>query len=264
MIKAIFFDVDGTLLSFKTHEMPESTKRSLKKLKEKGVKIFISTGRSPSAFHAIKDRIDFEFDGFVYNNGQYVVVGEEVIRDECLPKEDLRNLVEYIQENKIATSFTESDYTYVNLVNDRIDELLKLLGSTIEEKNIDSVSRIEDHATYQLAAYIYENEEDDFFAQAPNLRGVRWHPLFVDVIPKDGGKAVGISKILEHFSISKDETMAFGDGGNDTEMLEYVSYGIAMGNAVESAKKVSKYVTDHVDEDGIYNALIKYEVIEKL
>lgn len=261
MIKAIFFDVDGTLLSFKTHEMPESTKKSLIRLKEKGIKIFISTGRSPNAFEKVYDRIGIEFDGFVYNNGQYVVVGEEVIRDSYLPIQDLRKIVSYVEEKRIATSFTEMNYTYVNFLNDRIYKLLELLGSTLEEKVIDSVKRIEDHKTYQLASYIYEDEEKEFFAQAPNLRGVRWNPLFVDVIPKDGGKAVGISKILEHFSISKDETMAFGDGGNDTEMLEYVSYGIAMGNAVESAKKVSRYITDHVDEDGIYNALVKYGVI---
>ncbi len=262
MIKAIFFDVDGTLLSFKTHEMPESTRKSLLKLKENGIKIFISTGRSPEAFEIVKEKLGVDFDGYVYNNGQQVAIDDKMIRDEPLPLEDLRVLVKYIEDKKIATSFTELDYTYVNLINDRVKKLSEMMGTTLEKYVIDSPERIESNPTYQLASYIYEDEEEEFFSVAPNLKGVRWHPLFVDVIPKDGGKAVGIKEVLQYFDLDEDEVMAFGDGGNDTEMLDYVGFGIAMGNAVDSAKEVSKYVTDDVDNDGIYNALVKYGVIE--
>ena len=71
----------------------------------------------------------------------------------------------------------------------------------------------------------------------PGCRGVRWNPLFVDVIPNDGGKGKGIEKLLYYMGLSKDEAMAFGDGGNDIEMLEFVKYGVAMGNAGEDVKK---------------------------
>ena len=52
-IKALFFDIDGTLVSFKTHQIPESTVDALRKVHDKGVKIFISTGR-PHPNPAIK------------------------------------------------------------------------------------------------------------------------------------------------------------------------------------------------------------------
>ena len=45
MVKAIFFDIDGTLVSFKNHQIPKSTFDALYKLKEKGIKLFIATGR---------------------------------------------------------------------------------------------------------------------------------------------------------------------------------------------------------------------------
>lgn len=45
MIKAVFFDIDGTLVSFKTHKLPDSTVRALDLLREKGIKVFIATGR---------------------------------------------------------------------------------------------------------------------------------------------------------------------------------------------------------------------------
>lgn len=45
MTKALFFDIDGTLVSFKTHAIPASTIEALKRAKANGVKIYISTGR---------------------------------------------------------------------------------------------------------------------------------------------------------------------------------------------------------------------------
>lgn len=45
MVKAIFFDIDGTLVSFQTHTVPESTREALRLLREKGIKVFIATGR---------------------------------------------------------------------------------------------------------------------------------------------------------------------------------------------------------------------------
>ncbi|MBO7599308.1 MAG: HAD hydrolase family protein, partial [Bacteroidales bacterium] len=49
MIKSLFFDIDGTLVSFKTHRIPDSTVMALEEANRRGVKIFISTGR-PKAF----------------------------------------------------------------------------------------------------------------------------------------------------------------------------------------------------------------------
>ncbi|WP_291255249.1 HAD hydrolase family protein [Fusobacterium sp.] len=48
MIKAVFFDIDGTLVSFETHRVPESTLNSIKELQAKGIKVFVATGRHPS------------------------------------------------------------------------------------------------------------------------------------------------------------------------------------------------------------------------
>lgn len=261
MIKAVFFDVDGTLLSFKTHVMPDSTRMVLNELKKKGVKVFVSTGRAPKSFKNVKDIIDFDFDGYIYSNGQYVMIDDKVIHDMPLPLEDLRKLVTYIEDKKIACSVSELEYTYNNLVNERVDMLGQWVGKTIPKRTIDSFERIEKFKTYQISPYILEEEEEEFFALSPNLKGVRWNPYFLDVIPKDGGKAVGIEKVLSYFGLDKNQAMAFGDGGNDAEMLSYVKYGIAMGNATEQAKQAAFAVTDSVDEDGIMNALRKYEVI---
>lgn len=261
MIKAVFFDVDGTLISFKTHKMPESTREALNKLREKGIKLFIATGRSPFALPKIKEILNFKFDGYVMLNGQYCIIDDKVIRDESLPLEGLKQVMPYMEKNKIACEFVEIDYTYLNFVNDRVLELRKFLGGTVADYEIQNPERALAEPTYQLCAYIKDYEEKEFFENMPGCRGVRWNPLFVDVINGKGGKSVGIKEMLNYLKISEDEAMAFGDGGNDIEMLQFVKYGIAMGNAGENVKKAAVYVARDIDDDGIYSALVRYNVI---
>ena len=73
--------------------------------------------------------------------------------------------------------------------------------------------------------------------------------------PACGGKPVGMQKMLERFGLRREECMAFGDGANDIEMLQYAGLGIAMGNGDDEVKRAADYVTDAVDADGIVNAL---------
>ena len=96
----------------------------------------------------------------------------------------------------------------------------------------------------------------------PNCKSARWHETFTDIIPKDGGKTAGIQAVLEHYGIKKEECMAFGDGGNDKDMLQYAGIGIAMGNATEDVKQVADYVTKDIDEDGILHGLQQFHVLD--
>ena len=72
---------------------------------------------------------------------------------------------------------------------------------------------------------------------------------------------IGIRKTLEYFGITREETMAFGDGDNDAEMLEFVEIGVAMGNAVEKTKAAADYITTAQDEQGISNALKHFGIL---
>ena len=95
----------------------------------------------------------------------------------------------------------------------------------------------------------------------PECKALRWTPTFINVIDKAGGKAVGLSKACERYGISREEIMAFGDGGNDIDMLEYAGIGVAMGNGGADAKAAANHVTTNLDQDGVYNALKHFEVI---
>jgi hypothetical protein len=74
-------------------------------------------------------------------------------------------------------------------------------------------------------------------------------------------KASGMRILGDYLHCPREDMIAFGDGPNDIDMLEYAGTGIAMGNAGENVKAVADMVTDRIDEDGIYNALKKMGII---
>ena len=73
MIRAAFFDVDGTLLSHKTKSVPESTREALAKLREKGILCIIATGRQYIQLGKLPVG-DIPFDAYITVNGQMTVL----------------------------------------------------------------------------------------------------------------------------------------------------------------------------------------------
>ena len=111
---------------------------------------------------------------------------------------------------------------------------------------------------------VFDNDEEkELMKVMPHCISARWHPLFCDVSPIGGTKQNGIDKFLEHYHIDLSETMAFGDGGNDIQMLNHVAVAIAMGNANDDVKEIADYVTDDVDNDGITKALRHFGLLSK-
>lgn len=254
MIKAIFFDIDGTLISFNTHKMPATTKAALQVLRSKGIKLFIATGRSLQTIPG-SDVLGFDFDGYVTFNGQFCIEQQQILHEQYLPVKDLETILTYINKHQIACQFMELEYEYYNVIDDRVLALFEYMGNSIPRAPVDNTDRIFTHKVYQICAFISEEEEGAFFEVIPGCKAVRWNSLFVDVIPKAGGKDVGLQKVLDYYGFEREQCMAIGDGGNDIDMIKYAGVGVAMGNASNKVKAVADYVTDDVDRDGILKAL---------
>ena len=89
-----------------------------------------------------------------------------------------------------------------------------------------------------------------------------WNDTGIDIISKHGGKAAGIQKFMDHYGFRLNETMAFGDGQNDIDMIRFVGTGISMGNGIDALKKAADYVTTDIDDDGIANGLRHFGLIQ--
>lgn len=259
MIKAIFFDIDGTLLSHSTRSVPDSTKFALKQLKEKGIYTFIATGRHISEMNDLPIQ-DLEFEGFITLNGQYCYNDKEVIYDLPIHQNDINNILNKINEKPFPCIFVEDKLMYINYHNKAVEIVQDSISTPLPD--INDLSRGYNHPIYQVIPYdINSQKEDEILTCMPHCKRTRWHELAIDIIPSQGGKQNGIHEILKYYHINKDETMAFGDGHNDIDMFEYVELAIAMGNSDELVKAAANDVTDDIDHDGIYNALKKYQIL---
>lgn len=258
MIKAVFFDVDGTLVSFNTHVVPQSTIESLDALRRKGIKVFVATGRQ---LQSINNLGELEFDGYVTLNGGFCVAGkEEVIYTHSIPNEDIEALVRYQETvESFPCAFVREDGIYLNYKNDAVDKLFAMIN--FPEPPLRPLQDVLGKTVFQLIAFFSPGQEERIMSVLPHCESTRWNPLFTDVVPAGSSKAIGIDKIIEHYGISLNETMAFGDGGNDVAMLRHAHIGVAMGNADDEVKKKADYVTNSVDENGIFNALKYFNVI---
>ncbi len=256
MIKAIFFDIDGTLVSFQTHKVPDSAFETLKKLRENGIKLFIATGRGSDGLTVLEN---FPFDGYITLNGQYCYNQKEIIYENTIQKEDIQSLLNYLQEHPFPCGFTEEHTKYFNMRDERVDEIHRITHN--DDHPAGDCSHIIDHKIYQCMCFVDEEQEKKLLKAMPHCISARWHPLFCDISPKGGTKQNGIDQFLKYYDIPLSETMAVGDGGNDIPMLQHVPYSVAMGNADEKVKAIASYVTDTVDNDGLYKAMKHFRLL---
>lgn len=257
-IKAVFLDIDGTLISFKTNKIPESTQKAITSLREKGIKVIVATGRSINSLDHIKH---ITFDGFITFNGSYCITTEgKVMYKTYINAADIKNLVSYAQNFPLSYSLMYEDKVEIN---DATPEVVGMYGHVNlpvppihDKENIDT-----DHV---LQANIFMGPEDEKrFMETimPNSSASRWTPLFADVNHGGISKSTGIKQFCDYFGIDISQTMAFGDGGNDIEMLKFTRIGVAMGNANANVKEIADYITDDVDNHGIESALLHFGVL---
>lgn len=257
-IRAAFFDIDGTLLPFQAEQIPASTRAALATLRQAGVRIFIATGRPPIHLPHLHALDDVPFDGYVTMNGQYCYLadGTELYRHAIDPAA-LRTLLPYADQEKISVGFIEKDRSTFNLINRHSAEHCRKLGFSAG----DVAARIASAPIYQLSAFFPARQQAAFLQHCPGCVAVRWNDDFVDVLPAGGGKPRGIEQVLRALGLERDQSIAFGDGGNDVDMLRYAGIGVAMGNACPEAKAAADYVTGDVLADGLADGLRHFGLI---
>ena len=258
MLKAIFFDIDGTLVSFNTHRIPDSARKAIETIRKKGVKVFIATGRH---FSVINNLDDMEFDGYITMNGCYCLQGtDNVIFKKSIDPSDVNHFIDYLQqEREFPCLFVEENRLAYNYIDEEAKFLMTLLKQDLPQ--IEELDYYRDKELFQLTAFFKDSQEEEVMNLLPNCSAMRWYPTFADVIAKGVDKGVGIDQFCNYFGFSLDETMAFGDGGNDIEMLRHAGTGVAMGNAKDDVKQAADYITDSVDNDGVLKALQHFGLI---
>ena len=256
--KIIFFDIDGTIYSHQSKSIPESTIKSLKELKEKGYIICVASGRSKklTSLTGIFNYIDFDY--LVLTNGTLVEDNQgNIIYSAPLDKDAINTLLDIVNKHYLNVTFVNKNDYY--LFNDNY--ALAHLGYDPLSIALPSINQYQKENIYQINLFCEDKYLPLFNSCFDVLEFSRLQDFGYDVYTKNHNKSVGIKALLQYLNISPSEAIAFGDGHNDKEMIEYVELGIAMGNAIDKVKNAANYVTSDIDNDGIYNALKHFNII---
>ena len=252
MIKAAFFDIDGTLLSFNTHRVSDGTVRAFETLRRHGVHTFISSGRPM----VLIPPMPVAFEGYITMNGGLVFLNDErrtTLLSNPIPRSDSEAWVDFAKKRNLCTMVFTRDGMYASQLNAASEAIRQQLE--FEMPPVVDIDSLRQREAYQLIALMPASADGQVAALLPHCRLPRWHPAFTDIVAEGNSKAAGMDVICRHFGIRQEETLAFGDGGNDIEMLRWAGVGVAMGNAGQTVKACADMVTASVDDEGIEKAV---------
>lgn len=257
VIKAIFFDVDGTLVPSGTNTIQPDVMAALNRLRRDGVALFLSTGRHMTMLDQV--RRQFEFDGYVSVSGQYCLYHGAPVYKNPIPGRGMEELVGAMEAHGFSGMFLEGESCWLNALDGPARAFLEEFH--VVTPPVCPLSRAMTGEVYQVIVMLDRERERLLLDRADHLAAVRWHPGFLDAMPPGGGKDTGIGQVLRHLGLGREEAMAFGDGENDISMLKCVGVGVAMGNANDTVKAAADYVTGPVDAGGLCAALRRFELL---
>ena len=179
-----------------------------------------------------------------------------------IPKKDVESLISLSDKYKFPCIFVGEKEL---LVYNNSPIVKQIFSDFLQVHNLavgDPRKLMEEQEIIQTTPFITEEQEKDIMPMLPGCISGRWYPAFADVTAIGSDKGNGIKHIARHFGFEIEETMAFGDGGNDISMIKVAGVGVAMGNANDSLKEVADYITTDVDNNGIEAAMKHWKIID--
>lgn len=253
MIKIIFSDFDNTMLNYysENNYFDEYKISIFKRLRDKGIKFCIVTGRGVSFFERFPNLLEV-IDYIAGSNGSciYDVRNKKYLFHEEIDSDILNGLIAYLIKN---------NYSFIL----NCKELRYRYGDMIADDVID-YDCDKDYSCEQVIVRTLDNETGKLFNHLENVKDIginniaTWNGYFtIDINKKIVSKGWAIRLLCDYLNIDVNDAMAFGDGVNDKSMFEVVSKGMAVGNAVSKLKTFSKDVVLDCKNDGMYKYIEK-------
>ncbi len=264
-IKLLVFDVDGTLIARGKEEIEKSAIQAITLAKEKGLHVLIATGR---CYYFLRKQVIEEIDPDLYVtvNGTCLLDKHfNILETHKFSKNAMTQMIEYTRQHKLLLGF-KYEHEMISPYNSEAfcdmyieDPRTKAFVKDGESEEYNTILS----NTCALGAFLSASPDQIKYAKE-YFKDVTITAAFngaYDIFPKGVDKTKTIETALKYYNINWDNVMSFGDGENDIEMLQKAKIGVAMGNASAFVQSHADYVTTHILEDGIYNALKHFKII---
>ena len=252
--KILFFDVDGTIVT-SDHRIPPSAVEALSLAKQAGHITVVNTGRP---FNHVEPQIKaLPFSGFVCSCGGHIICDGKILYHNGFSHSE-SSYIRSVGKEIGLTMLFESEHGvsldssfYVPYPEHEIKRMREFGVQLLE--NIDA----DDFAFDKVCCWGAEGEKKEVLISelGARLDFIEREHGMLECVPKGQSKANGMEKMMCLLGFSPEDSFAFGDSNNDYPMMQMAGKSIAMGNAPDSLKASSDYVTDDVECDGLFNAM---------
>ena len=266
-IKIVFSDIDGTFLT-NNHQVTKNTERAVKSLLEKNIPFVLVSARMPEAIYPITKKIGIKIPIISYSGGLVLTEKEDILYSKTIEVEHVKNILEIINKrwSNVTVNYYAGRNWFVRDVNDkRVKREMDITSATAENADFDELIEkkiLPNKLLIMCDPPICEEMEQKLKKMYNELNIVRSSNILLEIMDKNVSKATGIDIMLRHFGFNPEEAIGFGDNYNDIDMFKYVGRSVAMGNSPEAVKKFANDITTSNENDGIYNYLLKKNLIK--
>ena len=258
MTRALFFDIDGTLIDGKhgVRIVYPDTLRELERVHRLGNRLFLATGRPRPMLDP--GLLALPCDGYVMANGGHVEIEGETIYRELMGFEAARAACDLLEHMSVEYAIDTAHHVYICPEYRDLRHFFRHHSDifTFDFERDDALARaikIEAYPSEEMRERIRRRVAAEIGEAV--FCGDNGTGMTFEMYSPRLSKVTGIAAALTHFGIDRRDSYAFGDGANDLGMIEYCGCGVAMGNAVNAVKEAADVVCGAINEGGLAQAL---------
>ena len=266
MIKLVASDLDGTLLPEGTADIDPKIYEVIRGLQKAGITFVAASGRNYESVMSVFGSMEKELT-VISDNGGYVAKGGVELYCNGFPKDLLQEVVALVRSVPnvwIMASAARGTYTDMN-----DPEYVRWIreGYKTDIRVVDDLLAVEE-PLIKVALYTYAKDAAEVAEPLCRqlggrvsiaLAGERW----VDIMMPGISKGEALSHIQQTLGVTREETAAFGDNGNDILMLQQAAESFAVANAREEVRAMAKHVIGDVSEGAVLEQLERFLVKRK-
>jgi Cof subfamily protein (haloacid dehalogenase superfamily) len=261
--KLIALDVDGTLLN-DHYELSDKTRQIIRKVHDAGSRIVLCTGRGPTSTIPILQELGLE-GTLITHNGAATVhsdpSGDQLLHQFSFSLDDIQPMLEYVRKEQVHFDVCTAFDMHIERLGEDEKEMYKKFFITpivipdVMDLKLPIVKFTLAGQPDVMDRVQREWEEQKLYG---SLRMIRSGELFIDVMNAAANKGNALKELADSWEIDAKHVMAVGNYYNDLEMMSFAGLGLAVANSPEGVKAAADAVVPSNNEDGVYEAIVKY------
>lgn len=274
----VFLDVDGTITNYE-NVVPDSAVAAIRAARSNGHRVYMCTGRSKA--ENPQEIWDIGFDGMIGGNGCYAESDGEVVFHQFISLGQCRRIVDWLHGRGLEFYLESNNGLFASehfreAAGPVMRAYARGKGATDEDACASADAFCSSliygadlyRADVNKVSFILSNHQDhvDSIAEFPDLVARTWggkgeYALFGDLGVRGVDKARAIERLVRYLGADMADTVAVGDAKVDIPMFEVCAHSACVGSGGDEAKAAAEWVSTAVDDDGLWNAFVHFDLI---